>query len=94
MEHLAEQELKEALRGQSQLYRELARKEIANMTITEASAIMTFRRQEKESAARVERLVKAENWAAAEKTYTRLKTTLSTRCPVVSSGRRRLPGRR
>ena len=37
------------------------------MTITEASAIMTFRRQEKESAARVERLVKAENWAAAEK---------------------------
>ena len=66
-EHLAEQELKEALRGQSQLYRELARKEIADMTITEASAIMTFRRQEKESAARVERLVKAENWAAAEK---------------------------
>jgi hypothetical protein len=66
-EHLAEQELKEALRGQSQLYRELARKEIADMTITEASAIMTFRRQEKESAARVERLIKAENWAAAEK---------------------------
>lgn len=66
-EHLAEQELKEALRGQSQLYRELARKEIANMTITEASAIMTFRRQEKESAARVDQLVKAENWAAAEK---------------------------
>ena len=93
-EHLAEQELKEALRGQSQLYRELARKEIANMTITEASAIMTFRRQEKESAARVEWLVKAENWAAAEKTYTRLKTTPSTRCPAVSSGRRRLPGRR
>lgn len=93
-EHLAEQELKEALRGQSQLYRELARKEIANMTITEASAIMTFRRQEKESAARVERLVKAENWAAAEKTYTRLKTTPSTRCPAVSSGRRRLPGHR
>ena len=93
-EHLAEQELKEALRGQSQLYRELARKEIADMTITEASAIMTFRRQEKESAARVERLVKAENWAAAEKTYTRLKTTPSTRCPAVSSGRRRLPGHR
>lgn len=93
-EHLAEQELKEALRGQSQLYRELARKEIANMTITEASAIMTFRRQEKESAARVERLVKAENWAAAEKIYTRLKTTPSTRCPAVSSGRRRLPGHR
>lgn len=66
-EHLAEQELKEALRGQSQLYRELARKEIANMTITEASAIMTFRRQEKESAARVDQLVKAENWAATEK---------------------------
>lgn len=66
-EHLAEQELKESLRGQSQLYRELARKEIANMTITEASAIMTFRRQEKESAARVDQLVKAENWAAAEK---------------------------
>ncbi len=37
------------------------------MTITEASAIMTFRRQEKESAARVDQLVKAENWAAAEK---------------------------
>lgn len=66
-EHLAEQELKESLRGQSQLYRELARKEIAAMTITEASAIMTFRRQEKESAARVDQLVKAENWAEAEK---------------------------
>lgn len=37
------------------------------MTITEASAIMTFRRQEKESAARVDQLVKAENWAEAEK---------------------------
>ena len=66
-EHLAEQELKEALRGGSQLYRALARQEIANMTITEASAIMTFRRQERESAARVEKLIKREKWEAAEK---------------------------
>ncbi|MGP1470948.1 MAG: MuF-C-terminal domain-containing protein [Schwartzia sp. (in: firmicutes)] len=65
--HLAEQELKEALRGQNQLYRELARREIAKMTISEASAIMTFRRQERESAARVEKLVKAEQWEEAEK---------------------------
>ena len=65
--HLAEQELKEALRGGSQLYRALARQEIANMTITEASAIMTFRRQERESAARVEKLIKREKWEAAEK---------------------------
>lgn len=37
------------------------------MTITEASAIMTFRRQERESAARVEKLIKREKWEAAEK---------------------------
>nr|DAX84660.1 MAG TPA: crystallin beta/gamma motif-containing protein [Caudoviricetes sp.] len=64
--HINEQELKEALRGQSQLYRDLARKELSAMTLAEATAIQTYRRQEIEAARRVEKCIKAENWEAAE----------------------------
>ena len=65
--HVNEQELKEAVRGKSQLYRELARKELSAMPLSEATATLTYRRQEIEAARRVEKLVKAEKWEMAEK---------------------------
>ena len=62
-----EQELKEAARGRSQLYRDLARKELSAMPLSEAMAVLTYRRQEREAARRVEKLVKSEKWEEAER---------------------------